>query len=64
MLLRACALYPPHERWQIDAEGLRQSVEVHHPDVPPTPLDIADIARVEAGLLGQSFLGIAPLDPE
>lgn len=45
-----------HQRWQIDGEGSGEPVDVDHPDIPATPLNVTDVARMEARLLGEPLL--------
>jgi len=53
-LSAALRLYPGHQGREVHRQRLGEPVDVHHADVPAPALDIADVARVEAGLLGEA----------
>lgn len=42
----------------------REAGDVEQTDIPPPPLDVADIARMQARFLREPLLGEAPFDPE
>lgn len=57
-------LGPDHERGEIDGEAPRQTLDVDQTEVPAAALDIAHIARMDPGGLGEALLGQAALQPQ
>ena len=57
-------LDPGHQGRQVDCQRPGEPVDIDHAHVPAAALDVADGARVEAGLLGKTFLREPALQPQ
>ena len=60
----ALGLKPGHQGRQVDRKRTSEPVDVDHADVPAPALHIADVAGMETGLLGKTFLREPALKPE
>jgi hypothetical protein len=55
-LRAALRLHPRHEGRQVDRQGPGEPLDIDHAHVAAATLDVADVARVETGLLRETFL--------
>jgi hypothetical protein len=62
-LAAALRLHPGHERRQVDRERPGEPLDVDHAHVAAPTLHVADVARVETRLLGETFLREPALQP-